>query len=106
MVAPEQVSPNEEMASSMAFFCAEDPSAFRLPVPHEPEAEPEAEALDELESELEPPAEVLLSDPQAVSARAPTRATPLRRASRLMLTVDVSWCRTSWTQRSRRRQGR
>ena len=85
-VAPEQVSPKEEMASSMAFFCADEPSAFRLPDPQL--ADPEAALLEELEPLA--PASVLLSEPQAARARAPARATPLRRARRVMLTVSVS----------------
>src|SRR6476660_1932021 len=55
-------------ASSMAFFCAEEPSALRSPLKQSPAAvEPAA---------VEPPpgAAALFSDAQADSARAPDRA--------------------------------
>ena len=62
------------MASSMAFFWAEEPSAFRVPSAHS------ALAPDPVPVEPEPA--VLLSEPQAESARAPTTATLARRPKR------------------------
>src|SRR5579885_164902 len=81
------------MASSIAFFCAEEPSAFRVPPPvGQSEA---AVVLDEaLPEELldalpEPPAlePALLSEPHAVRAREPTRATLANRPRRWIFTV-------------------
>src|SRR6185437_5058003 len=70
--------------SSMAFFWAVDPSPF---------SEPERAAPEE---ELEPPAlpvdePLLLSEPHAARARAPTRAMPPRRADREIFTPVVSF---------------
>src|SRR5690242_11909506 len=75
------------MASSMAFFWADEPSAFRVPDPQSAEAE-----ADPLELELELPEEplpvsALLSEPQALSARDPTRATLASWPRRWIFTV-------------------
>src|SRR3954451_249941 len=60
------------MASSMAFFCAEEPSALRSPLKQSPAAvEPAAEPAG---VDPAPGAAPLFSDAHAVSARAPDRA--------------------------------
>ena len=70
------------MASSMAFFWAEEPSPFRVPL---------AQAAFALEPELLAPGaalpEVLLSEPQADRASEPTRAAPERQAMRRLVRV-------------------
>lgn len=63
-------SPKDELASSIAFFCADEPSPFRVPLT--PEPEPAA---------VSPP-EPLSSEPQAVSASAPARTTLVSAACR------------------------
>src|SRR6478672_12961819 len=67
------------MASSMAFFWAEEPSAFRVPVGQS----------DELELDEPPAASVplLLSEPHAVRAMEPTTATLASRPRRWIFTV-------------------
>ena len=82
-VAPAQASWNVRMASSMAFFWADDPSPFRVPL---------AQAVFALlEPELLAPGAavsvVLLSEPQADRASEPTRATPERPAMRRLVRV-------------------
>jgi hypothetical protein len=70
------------MASSIAFFCAEEPSAFRVPV-----------------AQLSPPellvpalaaGSVLSSLPHAVSSRAPTARAAAVREKRVSFTVMSS----------------
>ena len=56
-----------EAASSKAFFCAEEPSAFRVP------SKQSADAAEPVAEELEPEP-VLLSEPQPARAIEPTRA--------------------------------
>ena len=82
IVVPSQASWNDAMASSMAFFWAEEPSALSVPPPSgqsDAAVDPE---LDEPEA-----AGSLLSEPHAVSARLPTRATLARRPMRWIFTV-------------------
>src|SRR6478736_4232785 len=87
MVEPEHWSWKSEMACSMAFFWAEEPSPLSVPLPQatlddEPEDVPPAAGL------------ALLSEPQAVSASVPTRATPVSWPRRWIFTVVVpSVCR-------------
>jgi hypothetical protein len=71
--------------SSMAFFWAVDPSPFREPdsaAPEDEKLEPPAPPVDEL---------LLLSEPQAARARAPTRAMPPRRTDGEIFTPVVSF---------------
>ena len=70
------------MASSMAFFWAEEPSAFSVPPPSGQSAPADVPELDEPDA-----AGSLLSEPHAVSAREPTRATLARRPRRWIFTV-------------------
>ena len=83
MVAPAQASWKAEMASSMAFFWAVEPSPFRVPLG--------AGGRSALEPELLAPAAavpaVLLSEPQADRASEPTRAAPERQAMRRLVRV-------------------
>jgi hypothetical protein len=75
------------MTSSMAFFCAVEPSAFRVPVGQSPPAEGEVE-FDALE---EPGCGSL---PQALSARTPRDATATvpTRSRRLTDTRVLPFC--------------
>ncbi len=72
----------------IALAWAVEPEEFSVPVAQA--MEEEADALDEPEGE-EPLADgvepVLLSDPQALSESAPTRARPARRACRVSVTA-------------------
>src|SRR5215212_9657507 len=64
------------MASSSAFFWAVEPSPLMVPVTAAEELDPPGAPV----LVLEPEEPLLLSDPQAASARAPTRAMPPTRA--------------------------
>ena len=85
------------MASSMAFFWAEEPSPFRVP---EKQSAAAAELPPVAAAPPEPPAPPeLLSQPQADRARAPVRATAPAVRTRLVrmsctgvpLSVGGSW---------------
>src|SRR6476661_9719604 len=71
------------MASSMAFFWAEEPSAFRVPLGQSVAELPEDE-LDEVPPDAAP---ALLSEPHAARAIEPTRATPATWPRRWIFTV-------------------
>ena len=81
-VAPVHFSPNIAPTSSKAFFCAEEPSAFSVPVAHSAPAPEAAEEDAPEEAPAEELDDVLLSEPHAVSARAPARAIVDRPARR------------------------
>ena len=76
LVAPEQVAWKSVMACSMAFFWADEPSPLRVPVGHA------ALALLPLAAPPGAVVLVLLSEPQPDRANVPTRATPVKLASR------------------------
>ena len=81
------------MTWAMAFFCALDPSPLRVPVTAPAAAPLVAAALEEVSAAAVVPAAeeevVLLSEPQAVSARAPTTAIPARRPVRVIIVMSV-----------------
>src|SRR5512133_3831200 len=79
MVVPVHLSWKEAIASSIAFFWAEEPSPFRVP----PLGQSEAELLEL--AELSP--DGLLSEPHAVNATEPTRAMLANRPRRWIFTV-------------------
>src|SRR3954470_16095749 len=74
------------MASSMAFFWAEEPSAFRSPLKQSPAAVDPAEAPPAAGSAL------VFSDAQAESAKAPDRAmapnAPIRETDTSVVPLD------------------
>jgi len=73
-VAPEQAAWKSEMACSIAFFWADEPSPFSVPV-----GQLVAAVVLPLAFGV---AVVLLSEPQDVRANVPTRATPVTLANR------------------------
>src|SRR5690242_3408320 len=72
------------MASSIAFFWADEPSALSVPPPW---GQSDAAALDDDEPEAPASEPVLLSEPHADSAREPTMATLATRPRRWIFTV-------------------
>jgi hypothetical protein len=84
-VPPGHFSRKLAAASSKAFFCAEEPSAFRVPSKHSADAaEPVAEELD---YDADP---VLSSEPQPARAIEPTRARAATWPRRVFFTVCTS----------------
>src|SRR5690242_9348139 len=83
--APALSCVKEAMASSMAFFWADEPSPLRWPLTAAAEPAPAA-APEVLEAEVDV---VLLSLPQAARVRAPTTARPARRPDRVSFKTSV-----------------
>src|SRR5512140_2215508 len=77
-------SANDAMACSIAFFCADEPSALIVPpVPQSTAGAAAAEVIVPAVAGAELPlAAALLSDPQAASVSDETSTTPARLASR------------------------